>query len=53
MLCLFLAILELVKRQAVTLRQQDAFGEIALKRGAGFAEAFSTEQIQAAEKEYI
>src|SRR5205807_172680 len=32
MLCLFLAILELVKRQAVLLQQSDAFGDISIKR---------------------
>ena len=36
MICLFLAILELVKRQAVELMQGEAFGEIGLRRGAAF-----------------
>jgi segregation and condensation protein A len=36
MICLFLAILELVKRQSVQLAQSEAFGDIDLKRGAGF-----------------
>ncbi len=40
MICLFLAILELVKLQAVGLAQTDAFGEIGLKRLPGFAAAF-------------
>jgi segregation and condensation protein A len=35
-ICLFLAILELVKGQAVELVQGEAFGEIGLRRGAGF-----------------
>ncbi len=38
--CLFLAILELVKRQAVQLTQSEAFGDIALKRGEGFEQVF-------------
>ncbi|MDQ2841689.1 MAG: segregation/condensation protein A [Acidobacteriota bacterium] len=36
MICLFLAILELVKRQGVELTQGEAFGDIGLQRGAGF-----------------
>jgi segregation and condensation protein A len=40
MICLFLAMLELVKLQAVGLVQHDAFGEIGLKRLPGFAAAF-------------
>jgi segregation and condensation protein A len=43
MICLFLALLELVKLQAVGLTQADAFGEIGLKRLKGFEAAFSTE----------
>jgi segregation and condensation protein A len=42
MICLFLALLELVKLQALGLVQQDAFGEIGLKRLKGFEAAFST-----------
>jgi segregation and condensation protein A len=53
MLCLFLAILELVKRQAVLLQQADAFGDISIKRSKTFAEAFSGTQIEAVEQEYI
>jgi segregation and condensation protein A len=41
MICLFLALLELVKLQAVGLVQQDAFGEIGLKRLKGFEAAFA------------
>ena len=52
MLCLFLAILELVKRQAVLLTQTDAFGEIAIKRSDSFDDAFSEQIIEAAEEEY-
>jgi segregation and condensation protein A len=40
MICLFLAILELVKLQALGLTQKDAFGEIGLKRVKGFEAAF-------------
>jgi segregation and condensation protein A len=53
MICLFLAILELVKRQAVELMQGEAFGEIALRRGAGFADAQrAQEDLAAVEEEY-
>ncbi|MEP7352355.1 MAG: segregation/condensation protein A [Acidobacteriota bacterium] len=41
MICLFLAMLELVKAQAVGLTQSESFGEIALKRLKGFDTAFS------------
>lgn len=36
MICLFLAILEMVKQQAVKLTQSDSFGEIHLRRDSGF-----------------
>ncbi len=53
MLCLFLAILELVKRQAVLLQQTDAFGDIAIKKSKGFAEAFESEDaVSAVDQEY-
>jgi segregation and condensation protein A len=52
MLCLFLAILELVKRQAILLQQSDAFGEIAIRRSESFDDAFSEQTIEAAEEEY-
>jgi segregation and condensation protein A len=52
MLCLFLALLELVKRQAILLQQTDAFGDIAIKRSKTFAEAFEGEQLAAVEEEY-
>jgi segregation and condensation protein A len=45
MICLFLAMLELVKLQALGLVQQDAFGEIGIKRLKGFDAAFNSEQI--------
>jgi segregation and condensation protein A len=53
LLCLFLAILELVKRQAIQLGQKAAFGDIYIKRSAGFEEMLgSDDAIAAAEKEY-
>ncbi|MEP6535080.1 MAG: segregation/condensation protein A [Bryobacteraceae bacterium] len=52
MLCLFLAILELVKRQAVLLQQTDAFGEIAIRRSDSFDDAFAEQSIEAVEQEY-
>ena len=53
MICLFLAILELVKLQAIGLVQADAFGEIGLKRLAGFDTVFaSTETISAIDEGY-
>lgn len=48
MICLFLALLELVKVQAVGLVQKDAFGEIGLKRLKGFESAFASEQVMTA-----
>ena len=53
MLCLFLAILELVKRQAVQLTQKDAFGDIFVKRADGFDEALGSDQdLAKVEEEY-
>ena len=53
MICLFLAILELVKRQAILLAQSEAFGDIELQRGSGFEEAAeSTEDLATLEQEY-
>ena len=53
MICLFLAMLELVKAQALGLAQTDAFGEIGLKRLKGFDAAFaSNETIAALEEGY-
>lgn len=40
MICLFLAVLEMVKMQAVHILQKDLFGEIALAKGDRFEEAF-------------
>jgi segregation and condensation protein A len=54
MICLFLAVLELVKRQAVVLVQKEAFGEIALRRHRRFDEVFAAEETLAAiEEEYL
>ncbi|MBI4875438.1 MAG: segregation/condensation protein A [Acidobacteria bacterium] len=53
MICLFLAILEMVKRQAVVLVQKEAFGDIGLRRHKRFDELFSAEgELSAIEQEY-
>ena len=53
MICMFLAVLELVKRQAIMLTQAEMFGDIGIKAGDGFDEAFeSSEAISAVEQEY-
>lgn len=53
MIALFLAVLEMVKRQAVVVTQKDLFGEIALLKHARFEEAFSEHMpIEEVEKEY-
>jgi segregation and condensation protein A len=44
MICLFLAILELVKRQAVTLEQGELFGDIDLRKQASFEQVFAGEE---------
>ena len=44
MICLFLAVLEMVKLHAVELVQKDLFGEIALRKGEEFDSAFSGDQ---------
>jgi segregation and condensation protein A len=50
---LFLAILEMVRMQAIELSQRDAFGDIALKRHKRFGEVFSSgEAMSAIEKDY-
>jgi segregation and condensation protein A len=48
MICLFLALLELVKLQAVGLAQTEAFGEIGLRRLPGFDAVFASDQMMAA-----
>jgi segregation and condensation protein A len=52
MICLFLAILELVKRQAVKLTQVDAFGDIGLEACDGVNEALGSEDQSAIEEQY-
>lgn len=52
MICLFLAILELVRRQTIVLTQKDAFGDIGLKKHRDFDEALS-QSLSATEQEYI
>ena len=54
MICLFLAILELVKRQALVLTQLDAFGDTGLEASAqGVEEAFNSgDSMSAIEQQY-
>ena len=53
MICLFLAILELVKRQAVELSQGEAFGDIGISRGSSFEEEqAATEELASVEQDY-
>jgi segregation and condensation protein A len=51
MICLFLAVLELVKTQSVEVLQADLFGEIALAKGAHFEEN-ATAHLTASGDEY-
>jgi segregation and condensation protein A len=54
MITLFLALLELVRMQAVLLRQKETFGEILVKKHKMFDLVFSSEEpILAAEGEYV
>lgn len=53
MICLFLAILELVKRQAIELTQTEMFGDIGLVASSNFEEAFdSQDAVESVEQEY-
>ena len=53
-ICLFLAILEMVRMQAVTLAQSEMFADIVLKKGKGFeALMASGEALVALQEEYI
>ncbi len=53
MICLFLAVLELVKLQAVMLTQSEMFGDIGLKAGDGFDAAFAArDAIEKIDQEY-
>jgi len=53
MIALFLAVLEMIKMQAVEVCQKDLFGEIALRRQARFSTVFaSADPVSAIEKDY-
>ena len=52
MICLFLAILELVKRRSIELVQERLFGEIAIRRGDRFGEPQSAEEYAEMAEEY-
>lgn len=53
MICLFLAILEMVRMQAIQLVQEEAFADIGIKRHDKFEDVFASEQALAAlEEEY-
>ena len=51
MICLFLAVLELVRRQSLALTQADAFGDIGLKKHRGFDESLD-QALATAEQDY-
>jgi len=51
MICMFLAMLELVKIQALGLTQSELFGEIALKKLKGFETAFAGNDVVSAIEE--
>jgi segregation and condensation protein A len=54
MIAMFLAVLEMVRMQAVVVTQKDLFGEIGLVRHANFDAVFASDQpIAAIEKDYI
>ncbi len=54
MIALFLAVLEMVRMQAVKIAQKDLFGEIALQRHTHFDAVFSSDSpLDAIEKDYI
>jgi segregation and condensation protein A len=53
MICLFLAILEMVKQQAIRLTQKESFGEIHIRRDRGFDDFMSSDdQAARIEEEY-
>ncbi|MGB9606120.1 MAG: segregation and condensation protein A, partial [Bryobacteraceae bacterium] len=52
MICLFLAILEMVRLQAIVLVQKETFGEIAIRRHKGFEEVLASPAAPDLEKEY-
>lgn len=51
MICLFLAILEMVRMQALVLVQQEAFSDIGVRKHKQFDEVFASEQAVAAIQE--
>ncbi len=51
-ICLFLAILELVRIQAVELTQGELFGDIGIKRRENYKQALEAGNIEAVESEY-
>jgi segregation and condensation protein A len=54
MIALFLAVLEMVRMQAVVVTQKDLFGEIALQRHESFESVFANDQpVSAIDKDYI
>jgi segregation and condensation protein A len=54
MIAVFLAVLEMVKVQAIVVAQKDLFGEIALQRHANFDAVFASDQpIVAIDKDYL
>lgn len=54
MIALFLAVLELVRMQAVVVVQKELFGEIALQRHSSFDSVFASDSpIAAIEKDYV
>jgi segregation and condensation protein A len=53
MIALFLAVLEMIRMQAVVVTQKDLFGEIALQQHTRFGEVFANDQpVAAIEKDY-
>ena len=53
MICLFLAILELVKMQAIALTQADPFGDIGIQKSRDFGDALTADaSLTAIEQEY-
>ncbi|MCW5981857.1 MAG: segregation/condensation protein A [Bryobacteraceae bacterium] len=48
MICLFLAILEMVRMQALGVLQRDSFGEIHIRKHSGFERAFASNDAMAA-----
>jgi segregation and condensation protein A len=53
MICLFLAILELVKLQAVDLTQGELFGDIGIRRRENFKQALeNAEKLDTVEQDY-